>query len=211
MAEPDSAPTYVARIADAESGFRAVVTRDGTPVYTGPPRPDRETARKDAALFVVCRPEERRVLEWAGDDAGSGPEPYRYPVWRAGQQVGWVTLEEPLRGGDNHGTFEADPRSGPLRAMLEATAAIWRTYDDAIDLLPEPGTAGREWMDRALDALLAGYKAAVRLISSLDLSVGTPPRPVHVQDATDGGYVHFRLAAREGDAEPGAAPDPAGL
>jgi hypothetical protein len=73
VSKKQSIPTYVAHIQAAESGYRAVVTRDAEQVYEGQVRPNRKAARLDAAEFVVRCPEEQRRLQW--DDPLPGDEP----------------------------------------------------------------------------------------------------------------------------------------
>lgn len=64
MRKKQSVATYVAHIQAAESGFRAVVTRDAEPVYEGKVRPNRKAARLDAAAFIIQCPEKQRTLQW---------------------------------------------------------------------------------------------------------------------------------------------------
>jgi hypothetical protein len=199
-------PIYVARIEESADGFRAAVTRGGELVYRGEARPDREAARKDAALFVILREEDEGILRWAEDGTpppAPDPEPHRYPVWRGGREVGWVTLEYPLEAGTaNCGTFHPGPDAGPVVAVLEAAAA-GQAWEAALNA-PRPeaatdaaGRAEREAKQGALQELFDRHEAALEQVESLGLVAGDPPLPITGLTIADGWRVNF-YAAREG-------------
>jgi hypothetical protein len=187
MAKPKPVPTYLARIEESADGFRAVVTCDGETVHRGETLPSREAARKDAALFVILRQEDKRVLRWVEDDAEPPPatdsEPYRYPVWRGGEQVGWVTLEYPLQAGTaNSGTFYPGPETGSVATVLAAAEAgrAWEAalYQPAGASARAAGRVKRQAKRPALQELFEYHEAALGQIESLGLAAGDPPIPI---------------------------------
>jgi hypothetical protein len=173
VSEEPNGPTYAVNIESSAEGFHAVVTRDGQEVYRGGPRAERRDARRDASLFVIMAPEERRTLRW--DDERGDPdltEWFHYTVCRGAEALGWVTAQNPLSEPevDNiNGTFHPGPACEPFLPLFRAAMDLCRRIRERRDL-PE---------DEAIDdALMAEWNAATEAITALGLSVGTPPQPV---------------------------------